>query len=188
MTRRLLFDQNLAPRLVDRVASEFPGSVHVRDLGLQAATDAEVLRVAVARDLIIVTKEKDFADMVTARGDGPKVLWLCGHSRPTSRFRGGLYASLASGFVATRQERIPWSAPAAGNPKPAWTSVDQPMAHALGIDDPAIQGLIVSLPRQWRSILASAHFGFLLHRFQREHRGRQARLLRRQRAGSLGRS
>ena len=76
MTRRLLFDQNLAPRLVGRVAAEFPGSVHVRDLDLHAATDAEVLRVAAERDLVIVTKDKDFADIVTARGGGPKILWL----------------------------------------------------------------------------------------------------------------
>ena len=76
MTHRLLFDQNLAPRLVDRLAAAFPGSSHVRDLDLQAATDAEVLRVATERDLIIVTKDKDFADIVTARGGGPKVLWL----------------------------------------------------------------------------------------------------------------
>ena len=76
MTRRLLFDQNLAPRLVGRVATEFSGSLHVRDLDLHAATDAEVLRVAAERDLVIVTKDKDFADIVTARSGGPKVLWL----------------------------------------------------------------------------------------------------------------
>ena len=76
MTRRLLFDQNLAPRLVGRVAAEFPGSLHVRDLDLQVAADVEVLRAASERDLVIVTKAKDFADIVTARGDGPKVLWL----------------------------------------------------------------------------------------------------------------
>jgi len=35
-----------------------------------------VLRVAAERDLVIVTKDKDFADIVTARGGGPKVLWL----------------------------------------------------------------------------------------------------------------
>ena len=56
--------------------AEFPGSLHVRDLDLQAATDADVLRVAAERDLVIVTKDKDFADLVTARGGGPKVLWL----------------------------------------------------------------------------------------------------------------
>ena len=76
MSRRLLFDQNLAPRLVGLVAADFPGSLHVRDLDLHAATDAEVLRVAAERDLVIVTKDKDFADIVTARGGGPKVLWL----------------------------------------------------------------------------------------------------------------
>jgi predicted nuclease of predicted toxin-antitoxin system len=76
VTRRLLFDQNLAPRLVDRVAAAFPGSLHVRDLDLQVATDAEVLRVALERDLVIVTKDKDFADIVTTRANGPKVLWL----------------------------------------------------------------------------------------------------------------
>ena len=76
MTWRLLFDQNLAPRLVDCVAAEFPGSFHVRDLDLQSASDVEVLRVAAERDLVIITQDKDFADLVTARGNGPKVLWL----------------------------------------------------------------------------------------------------------------
>lgn len=76
MSRRLLFDQNLAPRLVARVAGEFPGSLHVRDLDLEAASDVDVLQVAEERDLVVVTKDKDFADLVTARGHGPKVLWL----------------------------------------------------------------------------------------------------------------
>ena len=76
MTRRLLFDQNLAPRLVELVARQFPGSYHLRDLDLEAATDVEVLRVAAERDLVVVTKDKDFADLLTARGEGPKVLWL----------------------------------------------------------------------------------------------------------------
>ena len=35
-----------------------------------------MLRVAAERDLVIVTKDKDFADIVTARGGGPKILWL----------------------------------------------------------------------------------------------------------------
>ena len=86
MSRRLLFDQNLAPRLVDRVAAEFPGSLHVRYLDLQSATDAEVLRVAAERDLVIVTKDKDFADIVTARGGGPKVLSIRGAAESIGNF------------------------------------------------------------------------------------------------------
>ena len=35
-----------------------------------------MLPVAAERDLVIVSKDKDFADIVTARGGGPKILWL----------------------------------------------------------------------------------------------------------------
>jgi predicted nuclease of predicted toxin-antitoxin system len=34
---KLLFDQNLSPRLPARLAAEYPGSAHVRDFGLQVA-------------------------------------------------------------------------------------------------------------------------------------------------------
>jgi predicted nuclease of predicted toxin-antitoxin system len=33
---KVLFDQNLSHRLVGQLASEFPGSSHVRDVGLAA--------------------------------------------------------------------------------------------------------------------------------------------------------
>ena len=36
---KLLFDQNLSYRLVAVLASEYPGSLHVRDVGLNAADD-----------------------------------------------------------------------------------------------------------------------------------------------------
>jgi predicted nuclease of predicted toxin-antitoxin system len=39
---RLLFDQNLSHRLVGVLASEYPGSIHVRDVGL-GATDDQVV-------------------------------------------------------------------------------------------------------------------------------------------------
>lgn len=76
MTRRLLFDQNLSPRLVDQVVGRFPESLHVQRVGLSTASDVEVLEFAVDQDLVIVTKDKDFADLVTTRGDGPRVLWV----------------------------------------------------------------------------------------------------------------
>jgi len=34
---RLLFDQNLPPRLVDRLADLYPGSVHVEAVGMGRA-------------------------------------------------------------------------------------------------------------------------------------------------------
>jgi hypothetical protein len=36
---RLLFDRNLSHRLVALPATEYPGSVHVRDVALNAAAD-----------------------------------------------------------------------------------------------------------------------------------------------------
>ena len=76
MTRRLLFDQNLSPRLVERLDDRFGGSVHVLDVGLSKASDAEVLEFAAHLDMTIVTKDKDFADMVTVRDGVPRVLWV----------------------------------------------------------------------------------------------------------------
>jgi predicted nuclease of predicted toxin-antitoxin system len=35
---KLLFDENLSHRLVAQLGAEFPGSVHVRDVGLAPAS------------------------------------------------------------------------------------------------------------------------------------------------------
>jgi len=32
---KLLFDENVSPKLVEMVAKEFPGCAHVRDIGLR---------------------------------------------------------------------------------------------------------------------------------------------------------
>ena len=39
---KLLFDQNLSPRLARTLAAVYPGTTHVRDVGLQAADDGTV--------------------------------------------------------------------------------------------------------------------------------------------------
>jgi len=44
---KLLFDQNLSHRLVQTLQKEFPDSRHVREVGLQEATDAVVWNYAV---------------------------------------------------------------------------------------------------------------------------------------------
>lgn len=76
MSRRLLFDQNLSVRLVDSLAGAFPESVHVSSVGLSTAMDVDVLEFALVQGFVVVTKDKDFADLVTARGSGPEILWV----------------------------------------------------------------------------------------------------------------
>lgn len=73
---RLLFDQNLSPRLVSAVADLFPESVHVRDIGLQRGVDAEVWAYAAQHGLAIVSKDSDFHQMSFLLGHPPKVIWI----------------------------------------------------------------------------------------------------------------
>ena len=39
---KLLFDQNLSPKLVTRLADLFPGSLHVQSAGLDQADDEKI--------------------------------------------------------------------------------------------------------------------------------------------------
>jgi len=73
---RLLFDQNLSHRLVDRLADVFPESVHVRDVGLAAAADAVVWEYAKAHQLLITSKDSDFHQRSFVLGAPPKVIWI----------------------------------------------------------------------------------------------------------------
>jgi predicted nuclease of predicted toxin-antitoxin system len=71
---RLLFDENLSPDLPRLLAAVFPGSVHVRDLGLVGADDDVVWRVAATQEFVVVTKDDDFLELAILRGAPPKVV------------------------------------------------------------------------------------------------------------------
>jgi predicted nuclease of predicted toxin-antitoxin system len=74
---KLLFDQNLSPRLVVRLADVFPDSQHVFQLGLDHASDNDIWTYARDHEYIIVTKDADFNELSALRGSPPKVIWLC---------------------------------------------------------------------------------------------------------------
>jgi predicted nuclease of predicted toxin-antitoxin system len=73
---KLLFDENLSPKLVRRLADLFPDSVHVRDVGLQAADDPPVWEFAKNNGLIIVSKDSDMHQRSFTLGHPPKIIWL----------------------------------------------------------------------------------------------------------------
>ena len=73
---KLLLDQNLSPRLVNRLDSLHPGTQHVAALDLDEAEDVDIWRYAAAHGYTIVTKDEDFADLLDVRGHPPKVIWL----------------------------------------------------------------------------------------------------------------
>jgi len=74
--RVLLFDQNLSPRLVDRLADLYPHSIHVSAVGLSTALDLRIWEYARENDYIIVTKDADFSELGLLHGFPPKVIWI----------------------------------------------------------------------------------------------------------------
>ena len=82
---KLLFDQNLSGNLVQRLADLFPGSDHVKSLGLMKADDGVIWRHARDHGFTIVSKDSDFQQLSLVRGAPPKVVWLRVGNCPTSR-------------------------------------------------------------------------------------------------------
>jgi predicted nuclease of predicted toxin-antitoxin system len=72
---KLLFDQNLSPRLVSLLADVFSGSLHVRQAGLERADDESIWRFARDGGLAIVTKDSDFQERSQIAGSAPRVVW-----------------------------------------------------------------------------------------------------------------
>ncbi|HEX7569682.1 MAG TPA: DUF5615 family PIN-like protein [Verrucomicrobiae bacterium] len=73
---KLLFDENLSPKLPGLLAAKFPGSQHVRELGLKGRTDEEIWHHAGTNGFAIVSKDKDFYQRAVLFGVPPKFIWL----------------------------------------------------------------------------------------------------------------
>ena len=73
---KLLFDQNLSPRLPRLLSDLYPGSAHVRDVGLKDATDTIIWRFAKQNGFVIVSKDSDFQQRSLLFGHPPKFIWL----------------------------------------------------------------------------------------------------------------
>ncbi|MEH2235312.1 DUF5615 family PIN-like protein [Nostoc sp.] len=73
---KLLFDENLSPKLSTRLSNLFPDSLHVRDVGMKATIDPIVWNYAKDNDLMIVSKDADMHDLSLVFGNPPKVIWL----------------------------------------------------------------------------------------------------------------
>jgi predicted nuclease of predicted toxin-antitoxin system len=73
---KLLFDENLSPRLPALLASVFPGSKHVRDCGLRGFPDEAIWEFARANGFTIISKDSDFQQRGLLYGHPPKIVWL----------------------------------------------------------------------------------------------------------------
>jgi predicted nuclease of predicted toxin-antitoxin system len=73
---KLIFDQNLSPRLPRLLGDLYPDSVHVRDVGLRDSSDTEIWEYAKQNDFVIVSKDSDFQLRSLLYGHPPKFIWL----------------------------------------------------------------------------------------------------------------
>jgi predicted nuclease of predicted toxin-antitoxin system len=73
---KLLFDENLSPRLVGALADVYPGSAHVHQCGLGSTDDATIWKYAKDNAFTIVSKDFDFQERSVLLGHPPKIIWL----------------------------------------------------------------------------------------------------------------
>jgi predicted nuclease of predicted toxin-antitoxin system len=72
----LLFDENLAARLVADLADLYPGCAHVSDRGLTGGSDRAIWQYGRDHGLVIVSKDEDFQRFSILYGSPPKVIWI----------------------------------------------------------------------------------------------------------------
>ena len=73
---KLLFDENLPPRLTERLSNVYPGSIHVHECGLGNTDDSAIWQYAKENGFAIVSKDSDFQERSVLRGFPPKIIWL----------------------------------------------------------------------------------------------------------------
>jgi len=73
---KLLFDENLSSNLPRLLEDEYPGSAHVRDVGLSGASDNRIWEHARENGFAIVSKDDDFRQRSFLEGPPPKIVWL----------------------------------------------------------------------------------------------------------------
>ena len=73
---KLLFDENLSPRLVAALADLFPESAHVDRLGMGGEPDPVIWEYAKCHGFVLVSKDSDFHERSLLYGHPPKVVWI----------------------------------------------------------------------------------------------------------------
>lgn len=105
---KLLFDENLSPRLVAGLADLFPGSAHVSERGRRGLSDTEIWSLAADEGFVIVTKHDDFEHLALVRGAPPKVVWLRAGNVSTAAILAQLRAAAdrLQAFAQTAEESL----------------------------------------------------------------------------------
>jgi predicted nuclease of predicted toxin-antitoxin system len=70
-------DAHLSPAIAPWISRTFGISAFaLRDLGLRDAEDPEIFEAGKAQQIIFMTKDSDFVDLVERLGSPPQIIWL----------------------------------------------------------------------------------------------------------------
>lgn len=75
-------DAQLPPSVAAWITATFSVEAHaVRDLGLRDAKDSPIFQAARAANVVVMTKDSDFVELLQRLGPPPKLLWVtCGNT------------------------------------------------------------------------------------------------------------
>lgn len=101
-------DAQLSPQIAGWIREQFGvDAIAVRDLGLRDATDREIFDAARQSDVVVMTKDSDFVELVNSFGTPPQVLWLTCGNTSNARLRLILEKTLSDALrLLTAGERI----------------------------------------------------------------------------------
>ncbi len=86
-------DAQLPPHLAQWLEKTFlVEAFAVRDLGLRDAEDREIFEAARRAQAVVLTKDKDFVELVERLGPPPQVLWLTFGNTTNARLQAVLLA------------------------------------------------------------------------------------------------
>ncbi len=73
---KFLLDENISSKISAMLDADFPGTAHLRHVGLMGASDSTIWAFAKQNGFLIVTKDEDFELLSLALGHPPKVVLL----------------------------------------------------------------------------------------------------------------
>jgi len=73
---KLLFDQNISPKILKKLPDDFTECKQIRFVGLENASDFEIFEYAKTNGFAVVTFDSDFVDLNALRGTPPKIIYL----------------------------------------------------------------------------------------------------------------
>jgi predicted nuclease of predicted toxin-antitoxin system len=93
-------DAQLSPSIATWLRQQLGvDAVAVRDLGLRDATDCEIFLAARQASAVVMTKDRDFVQLVKAHGVPPQVIWLTCGNTSNARLRAILTKTLAQALA-----------------------------------------------------------------------------------------